>query len=501
MPMRPHFWTRSFPAKPTRVRAQIVAETGGNPLALLELTRGLTPAELATGFELPGAVSVVGRIEEAFERRVAALPEETRRLLLVAAADPTGDLGLLWRAAARLELNSDAATPAVAAALADFDTRVRFRHPLARSAVYRSASLGDRQRTHQVLSELFDPELDLERHAWHRAQAATGPDDDIAAELDRAAQGALTRGCLAGAGAYLQRAVTLTVDPVQRTRRALVAAEGKIRAGDFDAATELLLLADEHATDGLQQAQIDLMRAQLAYVTQRGNDAPHLLLQAAKRLGPVDAALSRSTYLDALSAAIFAGRLATPSSGVLEVARAAADAPPPPGDAPRATVMLLDGLAASYNDGYASAVPALRQALSEFGHDMSAQEELRFLWLASVTAMRLWDDESWESLSSRHLYLARHIGALSDLPLALISRTFALLYSGDLDAAASLTAETHALNEAIGSNLAAYGAMGLAALRGDETTATDVIKSTLDDVTQRGEGVGITRLPSGPEPF
>ncbi len=297
----------------------------------------------------------------------------------------------------------------------------------------------------------------------------------------------MAHGCLAGAGEYLQRAVTLTVDPVQRTQRALVAAEGKIRAGDFHAATELLVVADDGSTDDLQQAQIDLMRAQLAYVTQRGNDAPHLLLQAAKRLGPVDAALSRSTYLDALSAAIFAGRLATPSSGVLEVARAAADAPPPPGDAPRATDILLDGLAAGYNDGYASAVPALRQALAEFGHDMSAQEELRFLWLASVTAMRLWDDESWESLSSRHLHLARHIGALSDLPLALISRTFALLYSGDLEAAASLTAESHALNEAIGSNLAAYGAMGLAALRGDETTATDVIKSTLDDVTQRGK--------------
>ena len=475
-----------------RVRAQIVAETGGNPLALLELTVGLTPAELATAFELPGAISVVGRIEDAFERRVAALPEETRRLLLVAAADPTGDLGLLWRAAARLKLDPDAATPAVAAGLANFDTRVRFRHPLARSAVYRSASLGERKRTHQVLSELFDPELDLERHAWHRAQAATGPDDDIAAELDRAAQAALAHGCLAGAGQYLQRAVTLTVDPAQRTQRALVAAEGKIRAGDFASATELLVLADDGSTDDLQQAQIDLMRAQLAYVTQRGNDAPQLLLQAANRLGPVDAALSRSTYLDALSAAIFAGQLATPNNGVLEVARAAADAPPPPGDAPRATDILLDGLAASYNDGYASAVPALRQALTEFGHDMSSQEELRFLWLASVTAMRLWDDESWESLSSRHLFLARNIGALSDLPLAFISRTFALLFSGELDAATSLTAETQALNEAIGSNLAAYGAMGLAALRGDETTAVAVIKSTLDDVSQRGEGVGIT---------
>ena len=475
-----------------RVRAQIVAETEGNPLALLELTVGLTPAELATGFELPGAVSVAGRVEDAFERRVAALPEDTRRLLLVAAADPTGDVGLLWRAAARLELEPEAAGPAVAAALADFDTRVRFRHPLARSAVYRSAPLVERQRTHQVLSQLFDPEVDLERHAWHRALAATGPDDDIAAELDRAAQAALARGCLAGAGEYLQRAVTLTLNPDQRTQRALVAAEGKIRAGDFNAATELLVAADDGAIDDLQQAQIDLMRAQLAYVTQRGNDAPQLLLHAAERLGPVDAALSRSTYLDALSAAIFAGRLATPDNGVLEIARAAAEAPLPPGEAPRATDILLDGLAASYNDGYGSAVPALRQALTEFGHEMSSQEELRFLWLASVTAMRLWDDEAWESLSSRHLFLARNIGALSDLPLAFISRTFALLFSGELDAATSLTAETQALNEAIGSNLAAYGAMGLAALRGDETTAVAVIKSTLDDVSHRGEGVGIT---------
>jgi DNA-binding CsgD family transcriptional regulator len=475
-----------------RIRAQIVAETGGNPLALLELTRGLTPAELAMGFELPGAVSVVGKLEQAFERRVAGLPDETRRLLLVAAADPTGDLGLLWSAAARLGLGPEAATPAVTAALAQFDIRVRFRHPLARSAVYRSAAPGDRKRTHQVLAELFDPELDLERHAWHRAQAADGPDEDIAAELDRAAQGALARGCLAGAAEYLQRAVSLTEDPAQRTQRVLVAAEGKIRAADFAAAAELLALAGDGSPTDLQQAQIDLLRAQLAYVTQRGNDAPHLLLQAATRLVPVDAALARSTYLDALSAAIFAGRLATASSGVLEVARAAAAAPRPRGDARGATDILLEGLAASYNDGYASAVPTLRQALTEFGRDMSSEEELRFLWLASVTAMRLWDDESWESLSSRHLYLARNIGALSDLPLALISRTFVLLFSGDLNAASSLTAETHALNEAIGSNLAAYGAMALAALRGDEAAAVAAIQSTLDDVRERGEGVGIT---------
>ena len=226
-----------------RVRDQIVAETRGNPLALLELPRGLTVAELAGGFGLPAVVPLAGRIEESFGRRVGALPHQTRRLLLLAAADPTGDPALVWRAAARLGVGAEAAAPAAEAGLAEFGTRVRFRHPLARSAVYRSASAQERQEAHGALAEVTDPQLDPDRRAWHRAQAAPGPDEDVAAELERSAGRAQARGGLAAAAAFLKRAATLTLDPAQRAERALAAAQAKIQAGAFDPARDLLAMA------------------------------------------------------------------------------------------------------------------------------------------------------------------------------------------------------------------------------------------------------------------
>jgi DNA-binding CsgD family transcriptional regulator len=239
-----------------------------------------------------------------------------------------------------------------------------------------------------------------------------------------------------------------------------------------------------------QQAGVDLARAQLAYVANRGSDAPPLLIRAAGRLEPIDPDLSRATYLDALSAAIFAGRLASPGGGVLEVARAAGAAPP--SHAARAPDLLLDGLAASYNEGYGAGLPMLRTALASFGADMSAEDELRWLWLACVTAMRVWDDDRWDELSARHVHLARESGALSELPLALTSRAYLLLFAGELTAAASLIDEAQAVQDATGSNLASYGALGLAALRGDETGTLALIEATKDDVNRRGEGVGIT---------
>ena len=347
-----------------RVRDQIVAETRGNPLALLELPRGLTVAELAGGFGLPGAVPLAGSIEESFRRRVSALPQQTRRLLLLAAADPTGDPALVWRAADRLGIGADAAAPAADAGLAEFGTRVRFRHPLARSAAYRSASAQDRQEAHRALAEATDPQLDPDRRAWHRAQAASGPDEDVAAELERSAGRAQARGGLAAAAAFLKQAATLTLDPAQRAGRALAAAQAKIQAGAFDVARDLLAMAESGPLSDLQQASVDVMRAQLAFITSRGGDAPTLLLTAARRLEPIDADLSRATYLDALLAAIFAGPLASPGGDVLEVARAASAAPPPR-HAPRAPDLLLDGTAAGLHLGYAAGVPVLRRALAE----------------------------------------------------------------------------------------------------------------------------------------
>jgi DNA-binding CsgD family transcriptional regulator len=474
-----------------RVKDQIVAETRGNPLALLELPRGLTVAELADGFGLPGAVALAGSIEATFRRRVSALPQPTRRLLLLAAADPTGDPALVWRAAERLGIGADAAAPTADADLAEFGTRVRFRHPLARSAAYQSASAQDRQDAHRALAEVTDQRLDPDRRAWHRAKAASGPDEDVADELERSAGRARARGGLAAAAAFLKQAATLTLDPAQRAGRALAAAQAKIQAGVFDVARDLLSMAESGPLSDLQQASVDMMRANLAFVTNRGGDAPTLLLKAARRLEPIDADLSRATYLDALSAAIFAGPLASPGGNVLEVARAASAAPQPR-HPPSAPDLLLDGTAAGVHLGYAAGVPILRRALADFGSGMSTEEQLRWLWLACVTAMRTWDDESWELLSARYVQLARETGALSELPLALTARAYMLLFAGDLTAAAAVTDEIQAVNEATGSGLAPYCALGLAALRGDEVGASPMIDSTIKEVTRRGEGIGIT---------
>jgi DNA-binding CsgD family transcriptional regulator len=477
----------------TRVRDQIVAESRGNPLALLELPRGLSPAELAVGFELPGAVPLVGSIEESFRRQLAVLPQQTRRLLLVAAAEPTGDPVLLWGAAARLGIGPEAAGSAAEAGMAEFETRVRFRHPLVRSVAYRSASPEDRRQAHQALAEVSDAQRDPERRAWHRAQAASGPDEDVAAELERSAALASARGGLAAAGAYLQRAATLTLNPTQRAERAVAAAQSQIRAGAFDAAAALLAMAQAGPLNDLQEARVELVQAELAYVTNRSNDAPLLLLKAASRLAPIDAELSRSTYLDALHAAIFAGRLAKPGGGVQDAARAAANAPPLRGRAARAPDLLLAGFVASYTQGLAAGVPLLRKAVTDFGAGMSIEEELRWLGTASATAEWVWDDDRWETLSRRHVQLARETGALGELPLALTLRAHALLFSGELTAGeGSLTGEIQAVKEAIAGDVAPYGALGFAALRGEEKETLTLVEATIDDVNRRGEGVGIT---------
>ena len=482
-----------------RVRDQIIAEAHGNPLALLELPRGWTAAELAGGFGLPGAVpvsdsisdSISGIIEENFRRRIDALPTGTRRLLLLAAADPTGDPTLVWRAAGQLRVGAETAAPAVEGGLAEFDVRVQFRHPMVRSVAYQSASAQDRQAAHRALAEVTDPELDPDRRAWHRAQAAPEPDEDVAGELERSAGRAQARGGLAAAAAFLERAVMLTPDPARRAGRALAAANTKVQAGAFDSAQDLLAAAGAGPLSEFEQARVDLLRAQLAFVTNRGGDAPLLLVKAARRLEPVDAGLARATYLDALTASTLAGRLARPGGHTLEVARAASAAPRPL-DEPRVPDLLLDGLAANFNEGYAAGVPFLRQALAAFGRGMSADEELRWLWLTTLAALHLWDDERWDMLSARYVGLARKAGALSELPLALSTRSMMLLFAGDLATATALTGEGRAVIDATGSQFAPYAAMGLAASQGRQAEVSALIEVTAGDVTERGEGIAMS---------
>jgi len=469
---------------------RIVAETRGNPLALLELSRAVSPRQVAGGFWLPGAVRLSGGIEEHFRQRIEALPTTTRRLLLIAAAEPVGDPALLWRAAAQMEIDAAAAVPAVEANLVEVGSRVRFRHPLVRSVLYGSALPQERREVHAALGDATDLQRDADRRAWHRANAAPGPDEEVAEELERSAGRARARGGLAAAAAFLERATVLSVGSPRRTERALAAASAKIKAGEFAAARDLLSVAESGSPDDFQQARIDLMEAELALLTNRGSDAPSLLLKAARRLESIDADLSRATYLQALSSGYFAGRLAT-GGGAVEVARAAATTPPPT-HAPRASDFLLDGLVAHYNSGYDAGLPILRKGLQAFSAGMPDDEELRWHWVAGIVARHVWDDERWHSLSERHVQLARSVGALSELPVALNSRAFMLLFAGDLTGAAALIQELQPAIEATGTRLAPYAALGLAVLSGRSGEANALIENITRDVTPRGEGIGLT---------
>jgi DNA-binding CsgD family transcriptional regulator len=475
-----------------RIRDQIIAETHGNPLALLELPRELPMDELAGGFGLPGALPAIGSIEQNFQRRIEALPPDTRRLLVVAAADPSGDPALVWRAALQLGIGTDAAPPAAEAGLADFGPRLLFRHPLARSAAYQSATARERQDAHRALAEVTKPERDPDRRAWHLAQATSGTSEEVAAELERSAGRASSRGGLSAAAAFLERSALLTLDPSLRAKRALAAADAKLQAGAFEAAQQLLETAEAGQLGDVLRAHAELARARLAFVTSRGAEAAPLLVKAASRLSQNEPRLSRATYLDALSAATFAGRLGRGDGGIRQVARAAAAAPPPPGK-PEVADVLLDGLVAQTNEGMAAGGPLLRKALSAFGDGMTTDEELHWLWLASVTgAVRIWDDALWDRLSARHLQLARDAGALTELPLALTSRAYFHLFVGELATVAVLVDELNTVMEATGIALAPYGPLGLSAFQGNDERTRTLVAATLQDVKRRGEGVGVT---------
>ena len=472
-----------------RVRDRIVAETRGNPLALLELPRGLTSAQLAGGFGLPAAGPLSGRIEESFGRRVEALPAPARRLLLVAAAEPAGDPLLVWRAVGRLGIGAEAAAPAVEAGLVEFGAQVRFRHPLVRSAAYRSASLPDRQQVHGALAEVTDPLLDPDRRAWHRAQAAPGPDEDVAAELERSAGRAQARGGLAAAAAFLEHAALLTPDPVRRAQRLLAAARAKCDAGALDAALGLLIAVEAGPQDQLQAAEMERLRGQIALDQRRGSDAAPLLLSAARRLEPVNVNLSRAAHLDALVAAVWANDMGSP--GVREAAEAARTAPSGP-EPPRAVDVLLDTVALRLTKGYAAAAPGLNRALEMFlALDVSSAEADRWLWLAGgrigqIIAMELWDFESWHVLAAGQVQFARDTGALMHLTFALnyLARTHIL--AGELAAGARLVEEDRLIAEATGNPPIADTAMMLAAWRGQEREASDLIDAISQEATARG---------------
>ncbi len=473
------------------VRDQIVAEAHGNPLALLELPRGWTAAELAGGFGLPGAVPLAGRIEESFRRQLGALPAQPRRLLQLAAAEPTGDPVLVWRAAGRLGICAEAAGPAVEAGLAEFGVRVRFRHPLMRSAAYRSAPADDLREIHAALAEVTDPASDPDRLTWHRAAATAAPDEGVATELERSAGRAQARGGLSAAAAFLERAMLLTPDPGRRADRAIAAAEAKHQAGAPDVAAELLVMAEAGPLEELARARISLLRGQMAFSAGNSSDTPRLLIDAARRFEALDTRLARETYLEALSAALLGHR--TSQIGTLEIARAARGATAAPPSDSRAPDLLLEGMATLITDGYETGVPAVQRALSVFRDgDLPIGEQLRWLFVATRCAIDIWDDESWRDLAIRQVELARAVGALSLLPFAITQRFGMHLHAGEFATVAQLVDEFSVLKEATATGLPDFGTMILAAWQGRSREAFRLIDEFITDMSERGQGYGIS---------
>jgi DNA-binding CsgD family transcriptional regulator len=473
-----------------RIRDQIIAEARGNPLVLLELPQSVGPAELAGGFGLPDALSAPDRIEAGYRERLAGLPAETQRLLLVAAAEPLGEPVLLWRACERLGIGSDAAVPAEASGLLEFGVRVRFRHPLVRSAVYRAASLEDRRAVHQALADVTDPELDPDRRAWHRGRSVFVPDEAVAEELERSADRALARGDMAAAAGFLVRATALTPDPARRAARALAAARFKHRAGDVEAARGLLATAEAGPLDARQRTLAELLSAQIAARAVQDHPAPDLLMDAAKVLEAHDRPLARETYLEGLAAAIRAGRFGEPrllEETALNV-RAALDRVGPLSPA-RPIDLLLDALTTHVIDGRAKAVPLMRTALSaSLDEGAEHQRGGHWIWLACNAAADLWDEQAMRTLAERQVDLARRAGALIPLSNALRCMVLAHIHAGEFDSAQALIEDANAVLGPADTIYTVWVDLLLGAWRGEAERVSPLVKTGLEAARERVEG-------------
>lgn len=470
------------------VRDNIVAEADGNPLALLELNRALPRAQLAGGYGLTAAKPLTTRIEQTYGQRLRELPPQTRMLLLLAAAEPTGEPSWLWAAAARLGIGADAGVPAEQSGLVSVDTRLRFRHPLVRSAVYRDAIPSERRQAHTALAEVISGPLADEHRAWHHAHAAEAPSEAIAIELVQSAELARRRGGSAAAAAFLAYAVELTPDPARRAERALGAALSKLDAGDPEAAARLLdavVIAD----DELLSARADLVRAKIAFATNRGSDAPPLLLAAAERLRGLDTALARETYLEALMAAAIVGRLST-AVAVAEVARNA----PAVSGPPRAVDLLLDGTVVRLTEGYVAAAPLLKRAITAYLEDDKAGiADPRWHLIALRVLLERFEEATYNALSRRQLEILTATGELTALPNVLTTNSGACVNAGDFAQAAALIEQSRSIAEATGTpphrSVEAY----LAAYRGQERQCIEMVQATIEEATERGEGAAIAQ--------
>ncbi|MFI0405735.1 ATP-binding protein [Actinomadura sp. 3N508] len=482
------------------IRARLVAEAQGNPLALLELPRGLTVTQIAGGFGLlhartrPGRAgtppgrpdTLPGRIEQSFLARIDDLPEQTRTLLLIAAAEPTGDPALVWRAAERLGIDPAPALASGTDGLLVFDARVIFRHPLVRSAVYGAAEERDRRAVHLALAEVTDPEADPDRRAWHLASATVLPDEAVAAELERSADRAQARGGPATAAAFLQRSVALTADPARRAERALAAADAGFRAGDLDVARRLAGIADRDAQDEFQRARAHLVRGHLTFAAGFNNDAPPMLLTAARRLEPFDPALARETYLVAWGSASFG---AANRDSLMAVSRAMRDLPAPEG-APSALDLVIAGYALLITDGRSAALPTLRKALAALA-GLPMRDVLKWGWAACGLTGLLWEDRIMPELPARAVEEIRAAGALSELPIYLHAWGIPVTLTGDFATADAIAAQADAATAATGVPMTPHTRVLLAAMRGGRPEAEELIAATIEEAAAGGQLNGV----------
>ena len=471
-----------------QVRDRIVAETRGNPLALLELPRSLTPAEMAGGFGLPDERTLSGRIQQSFLRRIESLPEEARELLFVAAAEPVGDVTLLLRALDVLGIAVDSIVPAENAGLIDLGPRVRFPHPVVRSAAYRAVTPEMRRRGHAALADVTDPETDPDRQAWHRAHAAPAPDEAVAVELERCASRAQARAGPEAAAAFLERAVDLTPDGRLRGARAISAAQAKFDAGSPAAAEGLLAVAAMCPLDELDRARVDRLKAHIAFARTRGGDTPALLSAAAQRLETLDPDLARQTHLEALWAAVRSGRFVK-AQAVVDAAEAAIA--PMRGCSSSAIDLMLDGLTSRMGRGYTAALPLVARALDAFQDEGFRQENITWCWLACQLAMDLWNDGACANIASGLSVVARERGALTVLPFALNYSAAHQLFAGRFDVAEQLVDEANRITAATGNVPIADFSVLLAAWRGDRDMTYQLRGAVIPDATARGEGFAV----------
>jgi DNA-binding CsgD family transcriptional regulator len=470
-----------------RIRDRIIAETRGNPLALLELGGSMSAPERAGGLRVASTEDLSGHMEEQYLRRVGDLPEATQRVLLLAAADPLGDATLLWRAAERLSIDATALTAAADAGLLEIDDRVRFRHPLVRSAVYRAASVDERQRVHEALGAVSDPKSDADRRAWHRGLAALGPDEEVAADLERSASRAEGRGGVAAVAAFLQRAAVLSPDPARAAERALAAAQASFQSGAFEAALGLVATAEAYPLDGLQSARADLLRAHVAFASGYGSDAAPLLLQAGRRLEPFDLDLARKAYLRAWGAAVAGGSLGGGANVLFEICRATQALPLP--EAPDPLDLLLAGLILMTTEGRAAQIPILQRA-AKASAEMPVEKVIRWGALAVTAAIAVWNSELFSEIAERQAQIVRDAGALAELPLHLSTLAVEKSWAGDFATAELLIAESAAVAGATGSPVLTHAALGLRALQGKEAAASTLIDTTIKHAQARGQGDG-----------